>query len=86
MIPRYTREKMGGIWSDENRFRTWLAVQIAAAEGMAALGMVPASAVKTIKAKATFLTFSTTRQNTDKSPYVSCVVIRLSSRPPCQRL
>ena len=26
MIPRYTRPEIGRIWSEENRFRTWLAV------------------------------------------------------------
>src|SRR2546427_5256974 len=32
LIPRYTRPEIGRIWSDENRFRTWLAVEIAASE------------------------------------------------------
>ena len=25
MIPRYTRPEMGRIWTDENRYETWLA-------------------------------------------------------------
>ena len=29
MIPRYTNPEMGRLWSDENRFRTWLEVEIA---------------------------------------------------------
>src|ERR1700716_4592185 len=41
LIPRYTRPEMGHIWSDENRFRTWLAVEAAATETLAAAGMVP---------------------------------------------
>ena len=32
VIPRYTRPDMGRIWSDENRFRTWLTVEVAATE------------------------------------------------------
>jgi len=28
VIPRYTRPEMARIWSDENRFRTWLAVEV----------------------------------------------------------
>ena len=38
MIPRYTRPEMGRIWSDENRFRTWLAVEVAATETLAEAG------------------------------------------------
>ncbi|MCL4233999.1 MAG: adenylosuccinate lyase [Deltaproteobacteria bacterium] len=54
MIPRYTREAMARIWSDENRYRIWLDVEIAAAEAMADLDLVPKDAVATIKAKANF--------------------------------
>ena len=32
MIARYTRPEMGRIWSDENKFRTWLEVELAASE------------------------------------------------------
>ena len=38
MIPRYTRAEMARIWSDENRFRTWLAVEVAATETLAEAG------------------------------------------------
>ena len=54
MIPRYTREKMAAIWSDQNRYATWLKVEIAALEAMAAEGLAPADAVAQVKAKATF--------------------------------
>jgi adenylosuccinate lyase len=52
MIPRYTRDEMGRIWSDENRYRIWLAVEIAAAEAMVELDLVPAEALAVIKQKA----------------------------------
>ena len=54
MIPRYTRPEMGRIWSDENRFRTWLAVEVAATETLAAAGMVPKTAAKAIRERADF--------------------------------
>lgn len=54
MIPRYTRAEMGRIWSDENRFRTWLAVEVAATETLAAAGMVPKDAAKAIRERADF--------------------------------
>jgi adenylosuccinate lyase len=54
LIPRYTRPEMAKIWSDENRFRTWLAVEIAATETLAAAGIVPKDAAKTIRERADF--------------------------------
>ena len=54
MIPRYTRPEMGRIWSDENRFRNWLKVEVAATETLAAAGMVPKAAAKAIRERADF--------------------------------
>jgi len=54
LIPRYTRPEMGRIWNDENRFRTWLEVEIAATETLAEAGMVPAAAAKSIRERADF--------------------------------
>ena len=52
MIPRYSREKMTAIWSQENKYQKWLDVEVAACEAMVKLGKVPAQAVDTIKSKA----------------------------------
>jgi len=49
LIPRYTRPEIGRIWSDENRFRTWLAVEVAATETLAEAGMVPKAAAQSIR-------------------------------------
>ena len=54
MIPRYTRPEMGRIWSDENKFRMWLAVEIAATETLAAAGIVPQEAATAIREKGGF--------------------------------
>ena len=54
MIPRYTRPEMGRIWSDQNKFETWLKVEIAVCEAQSQLGRVPRKAVENIKAKANF--------------------------------
>ena len=54
MIPRYTRSEMGRIWSEENRFRTWLKVEIAATETLAEAGIVPRQAAKAIRELADF--------------------------------
>jgi adenylosuccinate lyase len=54
LIPRYTRAEMGRIWSEENRFRTWLAVEVAATETLAKAGLVPKDAARAIREKADF--------------------------------
>ena len=45
---------MARIWSDENRFSTWLEVEMAATEVLAEGGVVPRVALAAIKAKARF--------------------------------
>src|SRR3989441_8261447 len=45
---------MARIWSDENRFRTWLAVEVAATETLAEAGIVPKEAAKAIRERASF--------------------------------
>ncbi len=45
---------MGDIWTDENRYKTWLKVEILACEAMAEDGRIPKAAVDTIKKKADF--------------------------------
>jgi adenylosuccinate lyase len=54
VIPRYTRPEMARIWSDENRFRTWLAVEVAATETLAEAGIVPKDAAHAIRERADF--------------------------------
>jgi adenylosuccinate lyase len=54
LIARYTRPDMARIWSEENRFRTWLAVEVAATETLAEAGKVPKDAAKAIRERADF--------------------------------
>ncbi|HEU5287843.1 MAG TPA: adenylosuccinate lyase [Candidatus Limnocylindria bacterium] len=54
MIRRYTNPEMGAIWSDQRRYETWLEVELAAADAMAAAGIVPAEAARELRAKASF--------------------------------
>jgi adenylosuccinate lyase len=54
MIPRYTHAEMGRIWSDQRRYETWLLVEAAAAEAMAAAGIVPADAARDIRERGAF--------------------------------
>ena len=50
MIPRYTSPEMGRIWCDQRKYETWLRVEVAAAEAMAATGLVPEDAARDIAA------------------------------------
>ncbi|HEX4468259.1 MAG TPA: adenylosuccinate lyase [Gemmatimonadaceae bacterium] len=54
MIPRYTHPDMGRIWSDQRRYETWLRVETAAAEAMAAAGIVPSEAARDIRERGAF--------------------------------
>ena len=54
MIARYTHPEMGRIWSDQRRYETWLLVETAAAEAMAAAGIVPAEAARDIRERGAF--------------------------------
>jgi adenylosuccinate lyase len=54
MIQRYTHPEMGRIWSDQRRYETWLLVETAAAEAMAAAGVVPADAAREIRERGAF--------------------------------
>jgi adenylosuccinate lyase len=54
MIPRYTHPEMGRVWSDQHRYETWLLVETAAAEAMAAAGLVPAEAARDIRERGSF--------------------------------
>jgi len=54
MIPRYSRPEMARLWSDQNRFATWLAVEIAATEVLAERGTVPKQALAAIRERARF--------------------------------
>ena len=54
MIERYTLPEIAEIWSDTNRFKIWLDIEILAVEALVRQGMVPESALETIKEKADF--------------------------------
>jgi adenylosuccinate lyase len=53
VIPRYSRPAMAGIWSEESKLARWLEVELAALDGWAEVGAVPAEDVAAIRARAT---------------------------------
>jgi adenylosuccinate lyase len=54
MIGRYTREVMGRIWTEENKYRNWLQIEVLACEALAQLGEVPKKALANIRNRASF--------------------------------
>jgi adenylosuccinate lyase len=52
VIPRYTREEMGRVWSDANRYQKWLDVELAAADTLAEAGQVPKEAAAILRSRA----------------------------------
>lgn len=54
MIKRYTRKVMGDIWTEENKYRTWLKVELLACEAMSRMGKIPPKDLQTILKKADF--------------------------------
>lgn len=54
MIERYSRPQMAAIWTEENKFKTWLEVEILACEAWSELGHIPKEDVALIRQKAKF--------------------------------
>jgi len=54
MIERYTRDCMRRIWSDENRYGTWLTIELSTCEALCELGLIPPDALARIKQRARF--------------------------------
>ncbi|GEM05070.1 adenylosuccinate lyase [Halolactibacillus miurensis] len=54
MIERYTREEMGRIWTDENRYQAWLEVELLACEAWSELGIIPKEDVEKLRENASF--------------------------------
>jgi len=54
VIPRYTREEIGAVWTQQRRMESWLQVELAATDAWAAEGVVPEEAAKACRARASF--------------------------------
>ncbi len=54
LTDRYVRPEMGALWTDEALFSSWMEVEVAAAEAMAAEGIVPETAAARIRERAGF--------------------------------
>jgi len=51
MISRYSRKELTSVWSEENKYKIWLNVEIAAAQALEKLGYIPKGVSSVVKKK-----------------------------------
>ena len=51
MIDRYSRKELKQIWEDQNKYKIWLDIELAAAEAMEKLKIIPRGVVKKVRSK-----------------------------------
>ena len=51
MISRYSRKELTNIWSEENKYKIWLSIEIAAAEAMEKYKIIPRGVASLVKKK-----------------------------------
>ena len=52
MIKRYSRKELTNIWEEKNKYNIWLKIELAAAEGMEKIGLIPRGVSKAVRLKA----------------------------------
>ena len=52
MIKRYSRKQLTDIWSEENKYKIWLDVELAASQAMEILGHIPKGVTSAVRKKA----------------------------------
>ena len=52
MIERYSRKEIKSIWQDQNKYKIWLNIELAATEAMEKLRIIPRGVAKKVKSKA----------------------------------
>ncbi len=51
MIKRYSRKELTDIWSEENKYKIWLDIEIAAAQAMEKYKIIPNGVASTVRKK-----------------------------------
>ncbi len=66
MVPRYTPEDVGALWSEAHKLKTWLKVELAATEAMAEAGLLPAEDLAALKRVASQVDFEALARRADE--------------------
>ena len=61
MISRYARKEMSNIWTEQNQFKAWLDVELAACWAWAKINVIPMNEVDILYDKATFILIESKR-------------------------
>ena len=61
MLERYSRPEMRAIWTEENKFKAWLEVEICACEAWSELGVIPAEDVAALRERPASTSSGSTR-------------------------
>ena len=61
MVPRYAREAMTALWSQETKFRIWFEIEAHACDAQADLGVIPREVAQTVWARGGNATFDIDR-------------------------
>ena len=61
MVPRYSRPQMVDLWSQAAKFRIWFEIEAHACDAMAALGLIPEQAARTIRERGEAASFDVAR-------------------------
>ncbi len=81
MIERYTLPEMADLWSEKNKFRKWLEVELAIVDGLAFVGKIPKQVASEIRSKARFdecrIAEIESRTKHDLLAFVECVAENL---------
>ena len=51
MIERYSRKELVNIWSEKNKYKIWLDIEIAAAQGMEKYKIIPKGVSSIVRKK-----------------------------------
>ena len=52
MIKRYSRKELIKIWEEKNKYKIWLDIELASAQAMEKIGLIPKGVTKIVKSKA----------------------------------
>ena len=67
MIERYSRKELRNIWADENKYKIWLDIELAAAEAMEKFNMIPKGIAKKVRSKAKNNSFRYSKKSQSES-------------------
>jgi adenylosuccinate lyase len=82
MIPRYTREAIGSIWTQRRKMQGWLEVELAVVDALVAEGIVPAVDAEACRERASFTVEAVEEREQTTNHDVAAFVDVVGESPP----